>query len=178
MKKNLSIAILLATFSTSVVAADSGFYAGGGVGQANTKLDNGTLSKKSDTAFSLLGGYRLSQNMAVEAQYANLGKVSSAAGNADIAAIAAIAATAVVAVPLNTEFSFYGKLGFARTSYKGAANGVSVNRTTATFGLGGLFKLDPNLGVRMGWDRYAIGDASTVSEGNVDLISVGVVYKF
>lgn len=175
MKKIIAVAMLLAVFSTSVFAADSGFYAGGSVGQSSTNLDNGTLSKKSDTAFSLLGGYKISQNLAVEAQYVNLGKVTTVAGNADIGAIAA---TAVVAVPLYTDFSFYGKLGFAKTSFKYAANGISVNRTTATFGLGGQFKIDPNLGIRLGWDRYAMGDASTVPAGNSDLISVGAVYKF
>lgn len=175
MKRIFAVAMLLVVYSTPVFAADPGFYVGGSVGQSSTSLDNVTLRKKSDTAFSLLGGYKISQNLAVEAQYANLGKVTTATGNADIAAIAA---TAVVAVPLYTDFSFYGKLGFARTSFKYASNGISVNRTTATFGLGGQFKIDPNLGVRLGWDRYAVGDAIAVTEGNSDLISVGVVYKF
>lgn len=175
MKKIIAVAMLPAVFCTSVYAADTGFYLGGSVGQSSTSLDNITLSKKSDTAFSLLGGYKVSQNLAVEAQYANLGKVTTVGGSADIDAIAA---TAVVAVPLYTDFSFFGKLGFAKTSYKNAANGISVNRTTATFGLGGQFKIDPNLGLRLGWDRYAVGDASTVPAGNSDLIYVGAVYKF
>ena len=175
MKRISAVAMLLATFSMPAFAADSGFYAGGSVGQSSASLDNVTLSKKSDTAFSLLGGYKISQNLAVEAAYVNLGKVSTAAWSADISAIAA---TAVVAVPVYTDFAFYGKLGFAKTSFGYATNEISVSRTTATFGLGGQFKIDTSLGVRVGWDRYAVGDAITAPSGNSDIIAVGVVYKF
>jgi OmpA-OmpF porin, OOP family len=174
MKSIFAVSILLATFAMSAFAADSGFYAGGSVGQSSTSLDNVTLNKKSDTAFSVLGGYKLSQNLAVEAQYANLGKAKTVAWSADIAAIAA---TAVVSIPIYTDFSFYGKLGFARTSFDKGPSGNSINRTTATFGLGAQFKIDPSLGVRVGWDRYALGDAISVS-GNSELFSVGIVYKF
>ena len=167
--------MLLATFSMSAFAADSGFYAGGSVGQSSASLDNVALSKKSDTAFSLLGGYKISQNLGVEAEYVNFGKVSTVAWSADISAIAA---TVVVAIPVYTDFALYGKLGFARTSFENAPNGISVSRTTATFGLGGQFKIDPSLGIRVGWDRYAVGDAITAPEGNSNLIAVGIVYKF
>lgn len=172
MKRISAVAMLLATFPLSAFAADSGFYAGGSVGQSSTSLDNVTLRKKSDTAFSLLGGYKISQNLGVEAEYLNFGKVSTAMWSADISAIAA---TAVVAIPVYTDFAFYGKLGFAKTTFGYATNGISVSRTTATFGLGGQFKIDPSLGVRVGWDRYAVGDAVS---GNSDLIAVGIVYKF
>jgi OmpA-OmpF porin, OOP family len=173
MKRISAVAMLLATFSMSAFAADSGFYTGGTVGQSSTSLDNVTLSKKSDTAFSLLGGYKINQNLGVEAEYVNLGKVSSTtAWSADISAIAA---TAVVAIPVYTDFAFYGKLGFAKTSFGHATNGIPVSRTTATFGLGGQFKIDPSLDVRVGWDRYAVGDAVS---GNSDLIAVGIVYNF
>ena len=175
MKRISAVAMLLATFSMPAFADDSGFYAGGSVGQSSASMDNVTLSKKSDTAFSLLGGYKISQNLSVEAAYVNLGKVSTAAWSADISAIAA---TAVVAVPVYTDFAFYGKLGFAKTSFGYATNGISVSRTTATFGLGGQFKIDTSLGVRVGWDRYTVGDAITAPGGNSDLIAVGVVYKF
>lgn len=175
MKRISAVAMLLAAFSMPAFAADSGFYAGGSVGQSSTSLDNVTLSKKSDTAFSLLGGYKISQTLGVEAEYVNLGKVSTATGSADISAIAA---AAVVAIPIYTDFAFYGKLGFARTSFGYATSGTSASRTTATFGLGGQFKIDPSLGVRVGWDRYAVGDAVTVPSGNADLIAVGAVFKF
>ena len=173
MKRNSAVAMLLATFSLPAFAADSGFYAGGSVGQSGTSLDTVTLSKKSDTAFSLLGGYKINPNLGVEAEYVNLGKISAAGWSADISAIAA---TAVVAIPIYTDFAFYGKLGFARTSLGYATNGISASRTTATFGLGAQFKIDPSLGVRVGWDRYAVGD--TAPSGNSDLIAVGIVYKF
>jgi len=175
MKRITVVAMLLATFSMPVFAADTGFYAGGSVGQSSTSLDTATLSKKSDTAFSLLGGYKMSQNLGIEAAYVNLGKVSTAAWSADLSAVAV---TAVVAIPVYTDFAFYGKLGFARTSFGYATGGISVSRTTATFGLGGQFKIDPNLGVRVGWDRYAVGDAIAAPSGNSDLFAVGVVFKF
>jgi len=170
--KNINVATLLIVAFPMIAFADqTGFYAGISAGQSSTSIDNVTLSKKTDTGFSFLGGYKVSQNLGIEAQYTSFGKVKVGAASADIDALSA---TAVVAFPVNTDFSFFGRLGFAKTTFK--ATGSSTSRNTATFGVGGQYSLDSNLSVRAGWDRYSIDDGATT--GNTDLISAGIVYKF
>ena len=72
MKRIFAVIVLPCFVFTPVLAADTGFYVGGGVGQSNTSQDNVTLTKKSDTAFNLLGGYKIATNFAVETLYADL----------------------------------------------------------------------------------------------------------
>jgi len=171
MKIISAVALILTIFPTFVFAAQTGLYAGISAGQSSTSIDNVALSKKTDTGFSFLGGYKVSQNLGIEAQYNSFGKVKMSTASADIHALSA---TAVVAFPVNTDFSFFGRLGFAKTTFK--ATGSSTSRNTATFGVGGQYSLDSNLSVRAGWDRYSIDDGATT--GNTDLISAGIVYKF
>lgn len=177
MKKILAVAVLSAIVSAPVLAADPGFYVGGSVGQSNTSQENAALTKKSDTAFSFLGGYNINQDLAIEIQYADLGKVTEVGGAR--ANITTFAITAVVSMPINTDVSIYGKLGFANTVFEYAtSNRTSASRNTATLGLGGLYNMNPNLGIRFGWDRYAVGDAIAVPDGNANLIYAGVIFKF
>ena len=175
MKKILVVAALATVVATPAIAADAGFYLGGSVGQSNTKLDNTSLTKKTDTSFALLGGINVSQNLAVEVQYSDMGKVSYSGGSVELSALSV---TAVVSAPVNTDVSIFGKLGIAKTYAKEIASGIKANRSTATFGLGGQYNLDSNLGVRLGWDRYAVGDTTNIPEGDTDMIYAGVVFKF
>ena len=77
MKKSLTtIAMIAASIATAHAA--TGFYAGGTIGKA---YDNSaTLSKSSDTDYSLLAGYQINQYFAVEGNYADYGNQIDAAG--------------------------------------------------------------------------------------------------
>jgi OOP family OmpA-OmpF porin len=48
-----------------------------------------------------------------------------------------------------------------------------------TYGIGAGFDFTKRLGVRLDWDRYSkLGDSNTTGESDVDMISLGVVFKF
>lgn len=167
--KKIAMAILLSAFvATPAVAADTGFYAGIKLGSADKSAGG---SSERNSAFGVFGGYAFNPNVAVELGYTDLGTVASG-----IIKFTALDVSAVGTFPINQQFSLYGKLGMARTKEEGL--GLSGTRSAATYGLGGQFNINPNIGVRLGWEHYGFGDGNIFNEGDVSLVSVSALYKF
>lgn len=167
--KKITLAVLLSAFAAApAVAAD--FYAGIKLGQANYNYTN--LTKNNPTGFGVLGGYAINENFAVEAEYVDLGSITSPGSNAksNVWGLSAIGS-----YPINEQFSVFGKLGFARSSIKTT---VTAKKTSATYGLGGQYNVSPSVGVRLGWDLYKVGGAAAINPANVNLYSVAGVFKF
>lgn len=196
--KKTSIAALLAAaglvVSSAAMAqaksADQGFYIGAMVGQSDASdFDCSGLSTcdKKDTAFKLLGGYKINRNFAAEVGYTDLGKITvSVPGvSADIKA-QVFEVVGVGAYPINQQFSVYGKLGFyhGESKLSGTVAGIGTGsaketNTDLTYGLGVQFNFNPQLGVRGEWQRYtSVGGDSVGGDSDVDVLSVGVVWKF
>jgi len=86
---------------------------------------------------------------------------------------------------LNDSFELLGKVGVARakTTVSGlTATNVGTSRTGLTYGIGAQYNVNQNLGLRLGYDRYAVATAGSVSgiktNGNASVMTVGAVYKF
>src|SRR5262245_7492970 len=79
----------LAALAPQAAAADNGFYIGGGISQANTKLsieDFGSADDD-DTGFKIIGGWRPLDFLAVEANYIDLGSGGEDGSEIDSSAI-------------------------------------------------------------------------------------------
>ena len=64
-----------------------------------------------------------------------------------------------------------------------SAGGFSASdkstKVKTTFGIGASYGFTPQFAVRADFDTYRkLGDSNTTGEGTVDMISIGVVYKF
>ena len=166
--KKIAIAVLLSAFvAAPAFAAD--MYVGVKLGSAKNEVSGIT---ESSSAFGVFGGYTIIQNLAVEVGYTDLG--SMAAG---IIKLSTLELSAVGSVPINEQFSIFGKLGMANTAEKGS--GLTVNRSVATIGLGGQYKVAPTFGIRIGWDVYGFGDDNTIFKtGASNLLSISGVFKF
>jgi OOP family OmpA-OmpF porin len=101
--------------------ADAGFYLGGGVGQFNAQIDDvddvdATVDEwdEDDTAYKLFGGYRLSNFLAFELAYLNLGEPSGAVvpGRNVDASVDGFAPYVVGTIPLGNWFEVFGRLGY------------------------------------------------------------------
>ena len=176
MKKISIVAILSsAVMSAAAFAADQGFYVGGTVGQAKlsttAQINPATTST---TDYSVLGGYQINKNFAVEAQYISLGNFSDKGVSRTANGYGA---TAVGILPFNEQWSGYGKLGIANTSLDTGFPNGNVSRTAVTWGFGGQYNVDPALGVRLGYDNYGVGNSAATTT-TIGVISAGVVYKF
>jgi OOP family OmpA-OmpF porin len=129
----------------------------------------------------LLGGYQVNKNLAVEMQYIDFGKSYFVATSP--ITTTGISVSAVGILPVSDSFSVFGKLGVASTTLKvdcGACTpaNYSVTKTAVAYGLGGQYNVNQALGIRVGYDKYAIGKSSEQTDGTYGVISAGVVYKF
>ena len=175
MKKSLStIAMIAASIATAQAA--TGFYAGGTIGKA---YDNSaTLSKSSDTDYSLLAGYQINQYFSVEGNYANYGNQIDAAGLTNKNTSWGIYAVGFLPLPtISDAVSLYGKLGMARV-HTAVDAGSSVNRSNLAYGAGVQYAINSRFDLRAGVDRVSIGNNVNVAQTNINSYSVGAIYHF
>lgn len=209
MKIKSLVALSALAFAASSAMAD-GWYAVGSIGQAKIKdidqagidaelIDNGVTglsssADKTDTAYKLQAGYQFNKNFALEGGYFNLGKATYAAAFTGGVANASVKAdgwslSAVGILPLNEQFSLFGKLGAAYNTVKANATGTGGGSTItwsdkdsnvgAVYGIGASYNLTKQIALRAEYEVYdKIGKDDTTGESKVDMWSLGVVYKF
>jgi opacity protein-like surface antigen len=194
--KSLVMAAAVGVACISPLAEAAGWYAGVSVGQSRTSRDlvnnrestivNATDLRTEfdakDNAWKIGGGFRFNEVLAVELNYADLGKHSIVttmlAGDAPAFAAIAIerkisgfGADLVVTAPVAPRFTVYGRVGAFRTNLEASAalagnivftNGDSSDSTRSTkqhetvlrYGFGGQWDLWPNGGLHLEWERY------------------------
>lgn len=144
MNKIISLGVMLLV-SGLVSAQQSGFFVGGGIGQAKVKITDDAASAITDSggsfvtgntddtdiSYKLFGGYKINKNLAFEGGYAFLGKYKSEAngivsgrtltaqGNVKNYAIFV---DGVGIYPASQDLLLLGKLGFAYTNTKADAS--------------------------------------------------------
>ena len=187
----LSVAIGLALPSAGMAqGADSGWYIGGTIGQAKVNdFCEGLVAscEDTDTSLRVLGGSQFSKHFALEAGYHQLGEASVTNGGL-FAKVEAMAweLVAVGMLPVADRFSVYGKLGVYRGETDFSTNIVapgipstfSESNTDLTMGFGLQFDVANNLGLRAEWQRYQDLGGPQIGESDVDVMSIGVVFRF
>lgn len=172
----LSTLLLSATLGAAAFSAnaqDTGFYAGAGVGQSF--VDEQAYDDE-DTAFSVFGGYQFNRYFALEAGYADFGKVEAEGGvGPDLEANAGYL-TAVGSVPITDNFSAYAKAGFHRWDLDADLPGVVGNGDDSgsdpTYGLGAQYRFTDRVALRGEYNRFEVEDT------DVDLAQVQVRFDF
>lgn len=204
----LGLLALASFASSGVLADDSGWYLGGNAGLAQATIDDqgiaaGLLADgftttairddENDLGFKLFGGYQLNRYFALEAGYFNLGEFDFTATTVPAGTLdgriklSGMNLDAVGRLPFTDRFSAFGRVGVNYAEAKdrfagtGAVNVVQPKRdkrdTNYKFGLGLQYELTERLGLRAEAERYRIDDA-VGSKGDVDLLSLGLVYRF
>jgi OOP family OmpA-OmpF porin len=151
------------------------WYIGGTLGQSDFKdgcRGLGSCDKK-DTAWRILGGYQFNRNWAAEVGYHNLGKATAPGLDTKANAVELVG---IGALPLVDRFSVYGKLGIYRGELKAA--GAKENNSDVTYGAGLQYDFTRTVGVRGEWQRYNKMGGGAIAKTDVDVLSVGVVYRF
>ena len=176
-----------ASFAQATKPADAGFYIGGSVGEASGDCNATaqTSCDDKDSAWKIFGGYQLNRNFAVELGYSDLGEVSSSGPFGTKVESTLWDLVAVGSLPLDNNFSLYGKLGAYRAEAELSSNvGVSGDKKTTdlTYGLGARYDFTRNLAVRAEWQRYqGIEVPNTVltsGDSDADVLNIGVLWKF
>lgn len=189
--KMFSTAVLvLSGLVAASQASAQGFYIGGSVGQSNFDDDNaipdlitsGTVDGK-DTGFKIFGGYQFNQNFGLELAWVDLGKAgySGTFGGIPVSGgtvkTSGLNMSAVGTLPLGSGFALFAKAGLF--AWEAEANDVTgglpfsgtEDGTDLSYGVGASYDFTKNFAIRAEWERFkAVGD--------IDLLSIGVVYKF
>jgi OOP family OmpA-OmpF porin len=212
--------LLLAAVATVATAKDSPWYAGISAGESRTdrelvKSREATLSNvvqtdfdATDSAFKVFAGYRFNDTIAVEANYADLGRASTfttvRSGHGFTTAsvferrkISGYGADLVLSAPVLRYFSVFGRVGAFRSRLKAdeqvvgliflpsGSRSTTVNETVLRYGVGGDWWFRPNVALRLEWERYsnvgkpfASGASGTTGEANTDAFLLGVMMRF
>jgi OOP family OmpA-OmpF porin len=188
--------------------ANSAWYMGAGVGQSRARIDDARLVRsltangatmtkfnadERDLGFKLFVGKQLNQYLSLEAGYFDLGKFSFDAATSGNGALRGetgfrgVNLDLVGQLPLTERFSLLGRAGmqYARTSTHFGGNRLnavtnpdpSEKKWNPKLGLGMEYKLSEALALRAEVERYRLNDA-VGNRGNVDLVSVSMLYKF
>lgn len=198
---SIVFAIALSGFAvaaTSALAQDVGFYAGGAVGQAKAKDSCSGITgagfvggcDDKDTAWKIFGGYQFSRHLGVEAGYVDLGEFTASGTilGAPAAASAEAKGLEVVAVgtiPFTQQLAAYGKAGAfrwdvdTRAAVGAAAAGGGDDGVDFTYGVGLKYDFTRNLAARLEFQRYNnVGETNTTGQSDVNLWTLGVMFKF
>jgi len=196
---SLSAAVLilgLAAIPTNAQAEN--WYAGASVGQSKADidltcdLDISCNKDEDDTGFKIFGGYQFNPNGAIEFGYVDLGKFKASGKDSSLGNVSldwepsGFTFAVVGTLPIGQNFGLMGKVGIffwdmdlhARASSLGSGSD-SDSGTDLTYGLGVKYDISKTFGVRAEWERFQdVGDSNTTGKSDIDLFSVGVVFKF
>lgn len=194
--------------SPFAMADDSGWYGGANIGQSSATIDDARITSgllgggfgttsiiddDRDRGYKIYGGYQFNKNFALEGGYFDLGKFGFTATTVPAGTLSGniklrgLNLDVVGTLPITEKFSAFGRVGAnyaeARDAFAGTG-AVSVlnpnpskRDTNLKLGLGLQYAFTPSLAMRAEVERYRINDA-VGNKGDVDLVSVGLVYRF
>jgi OOP family OmpA-OmpF porin len=154
-----------------------------------------TLDER-DTTWKLFVGHQFYRNFAIEGGYTDFGRFSlttmttAPAGQIGGSIRAhAWSLDAVGLAPLSERVSVFGKVGVQRwdtdTQLAAAGAGAASRASYGArgndwkLGLGARYDFSHRVGVRVEWERFVnVGDNAASGGGNIDLIAVGLQYRF
>lgn len=179
--------------ASAAQGGDRGWYAGLDAGRSAYKADVG--DDEGATAFTVRGGYRFNDWVAVETSYADLGSVDSRvdcpAGQAcvpeafpvDTSLSAQRADVAVLGIlPITDSVEAFARVGVAYTEFDATVQQGSLgtdrgsdDSTDAIYGIGVRYNFDAPWALRLEYARTSgIGDTDV----DLDTLTFGVEYRF
>lgn len=206
--RTLSLIITALLASPMALAADEGWYVGAAIGQTRSSLDFNSANLSGlppgvtlhnsrdddlDVGFKLFGGYQFNTYFALEGGRFDLGDFDFSAqtnptgtseGNFNINGLYF---DVVGTIPLTQKLDLLGRAGLNHADTVTRLRGTGAVPSTRPknrgsdsnlkLGLGLQYALADNLDLRLEVERYHL-DEPFVDKDNVDLISLGLVYRF
>jgi OmpA-OmpF porin, OOP family len=185
MKHSIIIAAIAALAAPLAAQADNAYF-GANVGRAEQKISNDIDStKENTTGFKLYGGYDFNRNVGIEGGYVDFRKVEkSALGYGASSKPESIYVAATGTLPLNDQFSLFGKAGVAFSHTKvdgwgpGFSDSVTNNQTTPMIGIGASFAMDKKISFVAEYENFGKVAKDDGGDIKADLLSFGVRVKF
>lgn len=169
--KKIILTLIVSSFALAAHAEST--YLGAGITSSryDVNINLGSfINHKSSTSVSakLFAGYALDKTWALEAGYADLGKVSTdwsfsgRRGTAKLGVQSFYAAGKGTAA-INDQFSLFGKLGVAHSKFEqsGFPSGGDETKTGLYGSVGAEFSLSKQTSLSLEWERYGQSNAYT-----------------
>lgn len=203
----LAVAASPALFAQEV-ATNTGVYMGISAGESKAHIDNAHITQsllgagfttdalaidQKGTGYKAFIGFPMSPNWAVETGYFDLGRFGFDASTTPAgtlsgsARIKGLNLDLVGTLPITDRWSLLGRVGAAYAQTKGtfsSTGAVAVTEpatrkreTNYKYGFGTQYAFTPALTLRLEGERYRVND-SVGQRANVDLVSLGLVYRF
>lgn len=168
----IAAALIVAVGACSAHAFD--IYAGGSLGL--TKFHSDGLTDTSDTGLKLFAGTPITPMFGIEGGYVDLGKAKD--GSVSVTA-SGLYVDALIHGEVAPKMSLFGKVGtfLGDVKVSGPGGHDSKSNTSFKFGVGGAYQLNKNVDLRAEWERYHL-EAPGDTTGNVDMFSIGAIYRF
>ena len=186
----MALVLAMAAWAAPSQAPAQGWYVGGGVGRSDADDSNAVPDlitsgsvDGTDTGFKIFGGYQFNPYFGLELSWVDLGTAKYSGSFAGLPVMGGSVKTqgfnfsAVGTYPFGSGFAVFGKVGAfaweskqndvtAGTPFSNKESGGDVS-----FGVGVSYDFTRNIGIRAEWERFkAVGD--------IDLLSMGLAYKF
>jgi len=174
--KKIILGAAIAMAATAGAHAE-GIYVGVAAGgtHASFDCDPGVSCDKSDTGFKLFGGYKLTENVAVEGHYADFGKFeASVPGASSDVKLSGFGVGVALLGDFATDWNGVVRAGVARNKVKFA--GESENKTKPYVGAGIGYKLTKEVSLTAAVD-YTEGELQG-DKVKGTLYTIGVNYAF
>jgi len=155
-------ALLVALLMMAGPAWAQGYF-GASIGQSN-------LDGRTDTSARGFGGYQFKPNFAIEGGYQALG---TADRNGRSSSISAIDVGFLGSWELGNRYALLGRVGVYRADTSGFGTNLGP-----IFGVGMSYDLTRNATFRLEWTRYDKLGPDTYPNLDIDVLSIGAVYRF
>lgn len=188
MKKQLFAAITVAALALPMLAQAQAenIYIGGNLGRSELSVSTTALkNEQNKTSYKIYAGYDFNTNFGLEAGYADFGsmQVNEYTDKVKVDSTAFYAA-ATASLPLNTQFSLFGKLGASRNQTKVKSSDMDgfsekQNKTSLLIGFGLNYAISKNLAAIAEYENF--GKTFKIDGGaaiKTHTMSAGLRYKF
>ena len=170
----------VAAFGQASAPAERHLYVGIGGGLAVWRPGcPGTAATCDDTNASVhvFAGYQWNRYFAGEVAFTNYGKVGGP--NVEVKG-RGWDASGLAGIPFMGSLWLYARLGIYRAVLKGGGQfaGTSEDNYGMTYGFGLQFDVTPNLGLRGEWQRFPGAGGSTITDSDIDIVSVSALWRF
>ena len=173
--------ILAALLLSPLAQADTGLFVGASFGSSHLDEDFGGFNIDTDAnAYRIVGGFQFGDYLGLEAGYHNFGDFAETVDLGGFTSLTEVTADGwtlggTLGLPLNEQFSLYGRAGVFFWDADVEVDGFSINvpeDENPYYGGGARVDVTSQLSLIGDWTRYELDTIES------DVISVGFQYRF
>lgn len=179
MRSTAALAVLVPGVAMAQLPGE--IYLGAGAGEASYDFTGINVEDDSDTGWKAFAGFNVNRILGIEAGYVDLGQVTGRTLGFPLdGEVTGWNIDARVGFPVGP-VSFFAKGGTYYSDVQISAAGAGSLDDASwelTYGAGAEWDFANNMAVRAEWERFELDDNDFIENGDIDLVSASLVFKF